>query len=256
MASIKEIRDYIDESNSKLLSNIRKEITDLHEDLSQKMVHLTADFDKKISCIKEETIRQCNRISALEDRIIRIDRRSEILIRNIPMLKDENLKNVFNNIAHVVKFDTANVAFQIYRLPSKNINTNQSQSSDSNVRPVRERLRSNKISETAQHAKAIAPPVILVKFTAPWIKSQFMNMYFKYKLLNLTDIGYSVSSRIYISENLTTANHIIFREASILKKNGLISKIRTTDGLIYINVGGPSSKLVSSIPELMTFVGK
>lgn len=258
MANIKEIRDYIDKSNTKLLSEIRKEVTGVHEDLSNKITQMSADFDKKVSCVIEESTKQGDRINALEDRFIRFDRRNEILIRNIPILKDENLYDIFMNIAQVVNFATENIIFQIYRLPVKNQNTNYSQSSEG-ARHVKERLRSNKVGETSQsqRTKAISPPGILVKFAAPWIKSMFMNHYFKYNSLNLTDIGFSASSRIYISDNLTTRNHHIFREASTLKKSGIISKIRTADGLIYINLGSNSSDvLVSSTSELMTLVKK
>ncbi len=61
-----------------------------------------------------------------------------------------------------------------------------------------------------------------------------MACYFKRKDLNLKDIGFQTSARIFINESLTKLNREIFNVAAVAKKSNHIVKLFTRNGLVYV----------------------
>lgn len=50
----------------------------------------------------------------------------------------------------------------------------------------------------------------------------------------MTDIGFSTKKRIYIKENLTPTNYKIFQSCAVAKRNNLLTKYFTRDGMVFI----------------------
>lgn len=75
---------------------------------------------------------------------------------------------------------------------------------------------------------------IVARVQDEWVKQQIMGAYFKKKDLNLKDIGFRTSSRIFINERLTSTNREIFNRASEAKKSNFIHRFYTRRGLVYV----------------------
>lgn len=75
---------------------------------------------------------------------------------------------------------------------------------------------------------------IVARLQDDWAKQELLSNYFKKKNLNLTDIGFKTSTRIFINERLTTTNREIFNRASEAKKSNLIHRFFTRRGLVFV----------------------
>lgn len=118
----------------------------------------------------------------VEDKFEEIDRQNrlcDILIRGVPMCKNENLHQLFDKISTILKFpyEKMYLLHSIFRFKSKYAKENQ-----------------------------IAAAPILVKFSTPVIKRAFFNQFLQHKNLKLSDIGYNSPNQIYFSDNLTKQN--------------------------------------------------
>lgn len=75
---------------------------------------------------------------------------------------------------------------------------------------------------------------IIIRFYFEDAKQHFMYSYFKKKGLNLADIGFKTSSRIYINESLTKLNREIFNSAAQAKRLHKLHKYFTRRGLVQM----------------------
>lgn len=71
----------------------------------------------------------------------------------------------------------------------------------------------------------------------------------KFKLLNLSHIGYNSDDRIYIQESLSPIHAEVFRLAMQLKKSNNISSVYTHNGFVYIKLAkeGDSARVKSKV---------
>lgn len=218
MASLTEISTLINNAVVKLTSNINDKIDDI-----------CMKFDNRLVVLGDDVNMLRKRIATLEDQVNRYSRSNQINIRNILYTRNENLHNIFRAISSAIGFNKTTYDQHIYRvLPKGNLHKPSMQPSDP-ANAIKSRLR----NKASNHENYISPTIV-VQFVTPWDKSQFMNMYFKHITLNLSEIGFSSDVRVFISENLTSVNYNIFRQAAQLKKQGTIFKIQITNGLVYI----------------------
>lgn len=75
---------------------------------------------------------------------------------------------------------------------------------------------------------------IIVRINDDWVKNELLSSYFRKKNLNLTDLGFKVTARIYINERLTSTNREIFNRAAEAKKSNLVYRFFTRRGLVFI----------------------
>lgn len=96
-----------------------------------------------------------------------------------------------------------------------------------------------------------------IRFANLHYKDTFMSHYFKSpKSLTLKSLGYGSESRVYIHQNLSKLRYQAFKHAIQLKKNGLVTAVRTTAfGEVSVKVNGQSRfetvKTISDVNALM-----
>lgn len=240
MASLVDISTLINGAVEKLTSNINEKINEI-----------CINFDNKLVVLNDDVNMLKKRIATLEDQVNRCSRSNQINIRNIPYTRNENLHNIFRAISSAIGFNKTTYDQHIFRvLPKGNLHKPNMQSSDP-VNAIKSRLR-NKTSNNGSYHVNVISPTIVVHFATPWDKSLFMNMYFKHITLNLAEVGFSSDVRVYISENLTSVNYNIFRQATLLKKQGTIFKIQISNGLVYICRAKDDKPLLISDINMLT----
>lgn len=240
MATKDEILAIVKQCNSELYADLKKDIKNSSDELSSRIDSISTRFHKEIDSIKTNVVSLQHSVAAQDDLIARSTVKNQVVIRNIPILINENVRNLFNMICNVIGFDQSQFNIpNVYRVIRKN------ELSAPNSRPQRS-TRSNKGENTISlQNTTIPPPIIIVNFVASWEKISFMRLYFKHANLDIKEIGYKTNGRIYISDNLTGNNYAIFRKAKELQKSGDVFAVKTVDGQIYV-VRSPSD-----IPELI-----
>lgn len=221
MASLSDISKLIESANSRLIALITETKTDLKTDIQQ----LTTSISNKLSVIDLDVKQVQKRCSALEDLAMRHDRRKELIVRNVPVLKDENVSHIAEKICLAIGFQSpygVPVAFRLRGKQPVAVSTQRV-------------LRNN---NNRKEDKSIMFPPLLLKFATGWDTKAFMDRYFLHSSLKLLDIGFKTNERIYISENLTPANLAVFRLARELMKGGTVSKMRVSNGIVAVQLPG------------------
>lgn len=202
-----------------------------------------------------------HRMLLLEDKFERKNRADQVIIRNIPFVTDENINEIFLRICSKIGCSALVPAPIVRRLSSKksivadtnagigtNLNQRQTRKNSAKVKSRTDSAESSGISSSqTQHI-----PAILVKFWVPHNKMIFMRAYIgSSNLLNLTSIGFSVPNRIVIRDNLTPRNHQIFLEAMKYKSSGLVTKVKTIDGIVSCVTRDNKITLITDISKLI-----
>lgn len=200
MATISEIGELLEKSNLNLYGKINNQLDEIKQSISV----LTKTSDEKINKLSLK-------IDTIDDKIDKMEKRSEIIIRYIPVTKNEDLVEIFKKICVTLKVSLQYTPL-IFRLvsSSKIIKFGSGQTSS------RYNTRNKKTDSVVA-----SPPPILVKFVAYWRKKDFFDSYLKHGNLNLTDVCFSTTIRVFICENLTRKNYAILMEAKKLKKTRL-----------------------------------
>lgn len=206
-----------------LESSLCAKINDVKLDFDKRITLLSADVDKRL----DETLIQSNRkcedattkvyanfsqhLDEIRDchdlRLDKLERLSldkELIITGVPMESNDNPWSVLGDICKAMNCNLNERDFTaVFRLKSKNGNSNRS-----------------------------VP--IVVKVYDNIVKQEFLSCYFKRANLNLKDIGFQTSARIFVNESLTKSNREIFNLAAEAKKSNKIVKLFTRNGLVHI----------------------
>lgn len=274
MATNKEIGELIKNGNAELLKIIRKEILAVGSKLSSEFAEFSSKINNDITALKDDHLNLKQKVAVLEERLVYFDRRHDVRICNIPVMKDEVTCDIVLKIFDTLGFNSTSIQFTAFRLKPSNAR----QGSGHNNAAAGGHSSGSSISETAAgntrsalKKKDTVPdyqnnethrltPVIMVKFLSGWDKSLLLKLYYNRKTLNLNDIGLLNSSRIYISENLTPTCYAIYCEAKNLKRAGIISKINSANGSIFVESNAGKSILAVSVSQLKsmasTFIKK
>lgn len=236
MATLAQITELINKQSAEL----KQQIISSNADLSAKIDNLIADVRSEIDDLKNENQLLRDRMDRLEDTFDRNARSAQLVIRNIPLLKSENLVNIFNDIASTIGFKV-NYQPHLYRLMRPNTTAQAT-----NQRMTRKGSMSQ---------RTISSPPIMAIFIAKEVRNEFLRLYFIHKNLNLTDIGIETDAPIFISENLPTSNYNLFCMAVDKKKSGLVTKIKVLNGLVHVSTDPASStsfsyRMVANAKEL------
>lgn len=242
MASITEISQLIDVGNSKLILSINDVKKDLKHDIQQLSTHING----KLNIIDQDIKKLQQRCDVLEDLVMRLDRRKELMVRNVPVLKDENVATIAGQICQAIGFLSPYGVPVAFRFGTSGA-IQQAEATKSRV------LRSTSSTSDKREDKSIPSPPILFKFATEWDTRAFMVRYFHHSQLKLTDIGFKTTDRIYVNQNLTAANFAIFRLGRELKKAGVLSKVRVSDGVVAVQKIGNSKvfTMVTDIQDLL-----
>lgn len=186
-----------------IVTKLSAEISNVRTDLTFKIDHLDNETTKRFEVLASS-------VADTNNELMRLKRLNELLILGIPFTKNEDLKSIFMLLCAKVNFDATNCNFSIFRLGKSSV-----------------------------HDK---PAAVLLRFIDQTSATGFMKAYFEYRVgLNVTDIGFSSSRRIYIRQNLTPLHNQIYTKCLELKAASKIHSVLLFDGIVYVR------KLANSI---------
>lgn len=240
--TLEHIRAVVEASAKGTTDNIKADIKTRIDELTSKINTINDNLNSHIVALEIKSTAHEKKLNSIDDRFLRLERQNDIVIRNVPLLENENVSDVFNQICGKIGFNSlCGINPLVFRMRAKNMDKDTASSNEY----IRKRLRS-------ASNLSIKPPPIIVKFAVLWEKHSFMKAYFSYAKLSLLDIGYQIATRIYIGDNLTKQNYIILSEAVKLRKKQILSSVFSRNGQIFVSLEKGTSKLVPNLDFLKT----
>lgn len=198
------------ETDKKLVDFVKifdAKIEKFNDSLEKKCNNLANEVDKKFNILESKTSLdlnqtkiECNaKLDVLEariaDRFNEMDRcaiQNDLVVHGIPSLQNENVGEIVLKIMDKFGLDSSLVigAFRLRKINS---------------------------------AKFV-PPIIL-KCSSAQSKMKILGKYFEFKTLNLRDVGFDVSTRIFVNESLTKNDLMVKQYALKLQKEGKVYKV-------------------------------
>lgn len=201
---------------------LSKQISDLKKDLDSK-------FADQINVIKSNLHSLHSSHNILESRVDKVERllhMTDLMIYGIPKSPNEDLHHIFEKICGSIGYVQKDFTLQaIFR-----------------------------INNTKNSTKSKFAPII-AKFISASAKSDFYVRYIKFKILNLSHIGFKSDDRIFVQESLSSIHAEIFRLAMQHKKNNNISSVYTHNGFVCVKLSRESDAIrISSKAHLQQLV--
>lgn len=210
--------DNLESTMSKMIQEVKddvdKRFVSLAAEVDQRFVDVIASSELKCNATTSEVSKELNvrvdELRAVHDyRIDNLERYSldkDLIITGVPLENNDSPFGVLGDICRVLNCNLAENDFATaYRLRTNNANVK---------------------------GKRTVP--IVVKAHSIWAKQELLSSYFKKGDLNLKDLGFQTSARIFINESLTKSNRAIFKLASEAKKSKMIIKYFTRNGLVHV----------------------
>lgn len=187
------------------LKNVVNEINVKIDLLQTKINQVENDFMLKMEGVEgriqaSESNTDTNGHGNLDKRLLELERVSkltDVIVAGVPPESVDN-QQIFSNICTAIKTETKwNDVGSMFRLRSGSI---------------------------------------IIKFLSIGIKERFFTDYLKFKNLSVQHLGYQVAKRIFINESLS--NHVsnLLKSALAMRKDGLIYKVYTSNGNLFIIV--------------------
>lgn len=205
-------------------NDLNNKIDNVKAEINIQIVNLSLSFDNKLKekVSADEFSKLQQDISLLrnnqKDMQLKLDKcerenlLNRLVITGIPNMPEENLKDICGIIS--LSIGCSLVPNSAYRLKE---NPDQIQAADSSIK-----------------ARKLRSSAIVIKFNSNEERFVFFQYYLKFKVLNLTHIGFKTPARIYINELLTPHNSKILRAVRELKNNGKIKGYYSSRGIVYI----------------------
>lgn len=133
-----------------------------------------------------------------------LEKSNDLLISGLPYVVNENLHQLFRNIA-------ASLAYADSDLPLVDL----------------KRLMRPPIT-------AGSSPPIVCQFAFRNAREEFYKRYLKTRNMTLRTVGFDSDQRVYVNESLTLQARAIRTEAIKMKKNGILLKVFTRSGIVYV----------------------
>jgi hypothetical protein len=208
------VNNLINTKFATLQSDLRAEFSQRHDQHDEEITALkSTNNDLKMSCdamskrldeLSQQTAESAAANADLVDKLEFSEKVADIIVRGIPLVRNENCHIIFEKIALAIGY------------------TNE-------TTPPAAAFRIGVKKPGAKY-----DPPILLRFNNRMDKSEFFNKYLGKLSLNLADIGFTLSSRIYMSENLTMAKQKIFQAAMTLKREGKLVAVKTKLGAVLV----------------------
>lgn len=252
LQAITALTDKIDVMETKIVATVDAKLLEFENSISARVMETEKSFVNRLIQLEEDfhdnlnkhDKKLDNRLTILEnarpfidqenriDQLERLARANELVISGIPLMDNENLDAVCNDICKAIEFNGSNSIESCFRLHV----TRQATRNSSN--------RPNL-------------PSILIKFWSSGAKSDFFNAYMMKRNLCVTNIGFNTPSRIYINENLTKRNFEIFRLARKMKLERKIFQFHTHNGRISVKLDPESRNIgIDSMDQLYSLIEK
>lgn len=243
---LKAIRSSEERIVSEMRTLLDSRIAEVRSEFDDKLNALSSSIDGRIRAVLEisnvgsndgkyeDVVSSIDAAAAISNtRIESLERAhylSDVIINGIPVLEKENAFSYFRSICDVISFQCGvSAVSSVFRLPTRSTATNAPASSAGHVNVH----------------KTSGPPIV-VKFLNSDLSRQFISCYLKFKHLNLTHIGYSTPTRIFINENLTKSNRELFRYCLQLKHRhkSYLLQLFTRHGIVYVKLAGSDKPVI------------
>lgn len=261
-----ELSKKMDGLSTQMMENV-KSVRDIETKLTAKIDNLELTWSDKVNAVKEEAESNLAKLSTT------VDSRFEDVTRNINYLRADNeqkIVEVANGAVAEWKLQTESRLDKMERLALSNelvitgIPYSQGENPSDVVGDIVNALNCNlkpadfssiyrvalKKKQRKNPSGNVTAPII-IRFYFEDAKQHLMSSYFQRKGLNLTDIGFKTSSRIYINESLTKSNREIFSSAAQAKRLQKLHKYFTRRGLVYVQMAADSRAVcIESVGKL------
>lgn len=227
-SSIESLAARLDSKIDSFVANLDNKIDCVERDLNAKIIAVATTFENKVIELEnksKEIEPTINKIVEDVDKLKNLQRHYEntldkfereclltrLVISGIPYVPNEDLKNICENIANAIGCSPSFSG--VYRSPSTK--------------------KESTIDDMPSTSKGIRTSSIIIKFATIDERYEFLHHYFKFKLLNLTHIGFKTPSRIFINDLLTKKNSEILHQIRKIKKSGIISRYHISRGIVF-----------------------
>lgn len=205
---IESSRESLESKFNGLENNINIEISALKSSVQDFKSSINTDLND----INHQLSNHEQRINNTEDDIQRMKRSSDLRVVGLPVRDNENLLELFEQIAREIGYNVSPHAIQstisIERLYMKSRTTGQ----------------------------MVLSGTILIHFALLKHKQTFYSCYLNKMPLVPEKFGLPVGHRIVIGEHLTKTNAQIFKSAQLMKKDNKIAQVYTEDGLVKLKL--------------------
>lgn len=152
----------------------------------------------------------------------KLERAVELIISGVPYQSEENLAQLFNNVAAVLGYQSGQL-------------------------PIVDLQRLAKLPIAAG-----STPPILIQFALRNARNEFYKRYMGSRSLTQRHLGFDAENRVFINENLTKLSRVIRAEALKQKKSGGIVQVYTRNGAVFVKRrGATEAEQVRSIDQLL-----
>lgn len=218
------IKQMFEDSNTKIEAKIDSSIS--------KLEHRIFGVERQLSNFKTECTENINKLSSAvaevrvgmistSQRLDRYEKCNDLLISGVPYVSNENLQQLFRNLA-------ISLSYNADELPLVDLK-----------RLVRPPIATG------------TTPLIICQFAFRNARNEFYTRYLKMRNLTLRNVGFDNDGRVYLNENLTQQARIIRSEAIKMKKKGLLLKVYTRNGVVYIQrANGSGAESINDISQL------
>lgn len=219
-----KIQQMFETSNSKIeakidssISKLEERISGVEKQLSTFTSECTANINKLATAVTE--VREW--LASTSQRMDRFEKSNDLLISGIPYVNNENLQQLFRNLS-------TSLAYNVSDMPLVDL----------------KRLKRMPI------ATGSSPP-IACQFAFKNARDEYYARYLRTRNLTLRNVGFDSDQRVYLNENLTQQARTIRSEAIKLKKKGILEKVFTRNGIVYIQrVNGPEAEPINDVNGL------
>jgi hypothetical protein len=194
---------------------VKQELKDVFASQIAEHTEQLASHDARLDDV-ESSIRE------LQNNAEAATKAADLIIKGIPLLSTDNPVNLYFGVASALGFDqNTTPAAEVFRLGKK------------------------------KSGSSFDPP-ILVKFTRLLDKNEFFRRYFRHKNLNLSEIGFPLHQRIYITENLTKQDQEIHGAAMKLRSERKLYSVSTSKGAVLVRWNKDDRPVrIRAVSELM-----
>lgn len=235
--TIDMIRMLLNEQTESLKTSIGTDMKSLGNELKTEFQAKINQLNEKIDANQDNVQKQINEIQAKvtqcieqkndtdDDFLKRLTKLNELKISGIAYRNNENLVEIFSEIAKLVQFNLNNL---------------------NNVPSLIRTYKWNKTTNTNTPTS-----IVIVKFIATHIRNDFYRLYLNKiatkQPITSDNIGLPSISRIIIGESLTTKNFEIFVAAGKQKKENNLCQVFTQDGLVHVKAIKSSYSIIKGI---------
>jgi hypothetical protein len=230
-ASLKRLENMMLCFDTKLDDNVKKINASTDEKIAALKQDIKEDLLTKINANEAAITDHNQRINQLEDDIATLKdaleksaKANDLIIKGIPILPNEQPRPLYLKIATAIGYclETTPPA-DAFRLGKRRVG-------------------------------AKFDPPLMIRFTNFLDRDGFLKNYFRHKTLNLLDLGYQVNKRVFITENLTRNNQLIYAAAMKMKFDKKICSVSTVNGSISIKkVKEDRPTIIQNLTELNDF---